>query len=82
MSWLGPAPDTGWLAFIKMFFGFLLMIILATLAAIIALGKVHMESSYGLDIILGGFIALAGGFVQWAFTRSLSETNNKGKTNE
>jgi hypothetical protein len=66
---MSPSPDPGWLPFLKMTFGFFLLVILATLAGIIAIGKVHMETSYGLDLILGGLIALSGGFVQWAFTR-------------
>ena len=51
-----------------MFFGFLLLLMLAVLASMIALGKVHQESSFGLEGIIGGLTALAGGFVNWAFT--------------
>jgi hypothetical protein len=50
-----------------MIFGYLLLVILAALAGIIALGKVHNDTSYGLDIILGGLLTLSGGFVGWAF---------------
>jgi len=77
MSFLGNAPNNGWLPFLKMLFGFLLMLILASLAGIIAIGHVHMDTSYGLDIILGGLIALSGGFVQWAFTRNPSDTTGE-----
>jgi len=62
----------------KMVFGFLALVVLATLAAIIALGKVHQETSYGLDYILGGLTMMVGGFSNWAFgatkeTKSQSE---------
>lgn len=70
------APAPGWMPFLKMIFGFLLLLMLAILAAIIALGKVHQESSFGLEGIIGGLTALAGGFVNWAFTIG------KGKDNE
>ena len=50
-----------------MIFGFLALVVLATLAAIIALGKVNQDSSYGLDYILGGLTMMTGGFANWAF---------------
>lgn len=62
-----PAPDPKWLPFLKVVFGFLLLIALAILAAIIAIGKVEQNTSYGLDYILGGLTVMCGGFVQWAF---------------
>ena len=61
-------PDPRWLPFLKMTFGFLLLLMLAVLAALIALGKVEQGSSFGLEGIIGGLTALAGGFVNWAFT--------------
>ena len=67
MNWTKP-PHPHWLDFLKMFFGFLLLLMLAVLASMIALGKVHQESSFGLEGIIGGLTALAGGFVNWAFT--------------
>jgi hypothetical protein len=60
-------PDPEWIPFLKVLFGFLLVVILAILAAIIALGKVDAATSFGLDIILGGLMVLCGGFAQWAF---------------
>jgi len=48
-------------------FGFGLMLIIGGLAAIIALGKVEMQTSYGLNIILGCFTTLSGAFAAWAF---------------
>jgi hypothetical protein len=53
--------------FVKIMFGFFILSVLASLAIIIALGKVHAESSFGLDIILGGLLTLSGGFAGWAF---------------
>lgn len=61
------APDPGWMPFVKIMFGYFILLTLAILAAIIAMGKVHPESSFGLDIILGGLLTLAGGFSSWAF---------------
>jgi hypothetical protein len=51
----------------RMIFGFVLLALLSTLAAVVALGRVHQESSYGLDYILGSLATLSGGFAQWAF---------------
>jgi thiol:disulfide interchange protein len=66
------APDPEWLPVLKVIFGFVVLIVLAALAAIIALGEVKEASSYGLNIILGGLLTLAGGFASWAF-RDTSE---------
>ena len=63
-----PAPDPGWLPFVKMMFGFLVLLTLVVLAAVIALGKVEMSTSFGLEGIIGALSVLAGGFAQWAFT--------------
>jgi uncharacterized membrane protein YoaK (UPF0700 family) len=51
----------------RMIFGFILLVLLAVLAAVVAIGKVHQDSSYGLDYILGSLATLSGGFAQWAF---------------
>jgi cytochrome c biogenesis protein CcdA len=53
----------------RMIFGFALLFVLAALAAIIGLGKVLKDSSYGLEIVLGSLATLAGQFAQWAFSR-------------
>jgi hypothetical protein len=66
-------PNAGWLPFAKMGLGFLLLILLAVLAMVIALGKVEQSTSYGLNIILGGLLTLAGGFTQWCFGESRSK---------
>lgn len=60
----------------RMLFGFGVLVVLALLAAIIALGKVHMETSYGLNIVLGSLATLAGAFSQWAFS-SIDAPKNK-----
>lgn len=52
---------------VRMVFGFLILLILAVLAGVIAVAKVHEESSFGLQYILGALSAMAGGFTQWAF---------------
>ena len=62
----------------KMIFGFLALVVLATLAAIIALGKVHQDTSYGLDYILGGLTMMTGGFANWAFG-STKETKSQSE---
>ena len=49
----------------KILFGFLLVLALATLAAIIALGHVEQATSFGLSYVLGGLTAIAGGFANW-----------------
>lgn len=53
---------------LKMIFGFLLLVLLATLAGVIAIGNVRQESSFGLQDILGGLLVLSGGFAHWAFS--------------
>jgi hypothetical protein len=61
-------PFAGWkIGHFKMLFGYLLLVVIAALAAMIALGDVQQSSSYGLPEILGALIALAGAFGNWAF---------------
>jgi len=61
------APDPGWIPFLKLGFGFVLLMVLGGLSALIALGKVELNTSYGLNIILGGLLTLGGAFAGWAF---------------
>ena len=75
-------PDPGWLPYLKMTFGFLLLLMLAILAAIIALGKVEQLTSHGLEGIIGGLTALAGGFVNWAFTADKSSSDQTATPKE
>lgn len=51
----------------KLLFGYLLLFLLAALAAAIALGDVKAETSYGLQDIEGGLLVLAGAFSTWFF---------------
>lgn len=67
-------PDSRWVPFIKFLFGFVILLVLAVLAAIIALGKVKAADSFGLDIVLGGLLTLSGGFAGWAFRDSHKES--------
>ncbi len=52
----------------RMIFGFILLMILAGLAAMIALGHIEEKTSYGLMPLLTTLSTLAGGFAQWAFS--------------
>lgn len=52
----------------RMIFGFALLVLLALLAGVIALGHVEEKTSFGLQYILGALAALTGGFTQWAFS--------------
>jgi len=61
------SPDPGWLPFLKLVLGFILLIVVAALAATIAIGKVEQSTSHGLDTILGCLLTLTGGFANWAF---------------
>jgi hypothetical protein len=58
-----------------MLFGFGLLLVLAVLAAMIALGKVEMQTSYGLNIVLGSLCTLTGAFAQWAFNSKKDKDN-------
>jgi hypothetical protein len=64
------APDPRWIPFLKLGLGLILMMTLTILAIVIGLGKVEASSSYGLDIIVGGLLTLAGGFSSWCFEKS------------
>lgn len=62
-------PNRDWLDFMKLAFGFVLLLILGGLAGAIGLGHVEEKSSYGLNIILGGLLTLSGAFTAWCFER-------------
>lgn len=51
----------------RMFFGFGILFIVFVLAVVIAIGKVEMQTSYGLNIVLGCLATLSGAFANWAF---------------
>lgn len=61
----------------RMTFGFGLLLVITTLALMIALGRVHQESSYGFEIVLGSLSTLAGSFSQWAFSKPRDTTESK-----
>jgi len=61
----------------RMVFGFLLLGIMAALAAAIALGHVEEKTSYGLMPLLTTLSTLAGGFGQWAFSRKDKDDGDK-----
>lgn len=56
------------LPILKMIFGFCLLIVVATLAAIIAVGHIEEKTSFGLQFLLGSLSTLSGSFSTWAFT--------------
>ena len=45
------APDPGWMPFVKIMFGFFILVVLAGLAAIIALGKVQRGEQFRLGTL-------------------------------
>ncbi len=61
----------------RMLFGFGILCVIASLALLIALGNVKQESSYGLEIVLGGLTTLSGGFAQWAFGKIDKKDNGQ-----
>lgn len=77
MSLLDKSPDHGWLPFLKLIIGFVLVTELGILAVIIALGKVEQATSHGLDTVLGCLITLSGGFSYWAFQNKTSPPSDK-----
>jgi hypothetical protein len=66
--------------FVKIGFGFALLLVLAILAVCIALGTVRADTSFGLNIILGGLLTLSGGFAGWAFQGTSKQPNENGET--
>ena len=71
-------PDPRWLPFLKMTYGFLLLMIFGLLAYAIAVGDVQEKSSFGLGQVIGGLLVLAGGFAHWAYGSSDKEGKNGG----
>lgn len=68
----------------KAIFGFALLLVLATLAGIIAVGHVQQATSYGLEFLLGSLSTLSGAFAQWAFgnkNKREKDDNGDGKDN-
>jgi len=67
---------------LKMLFGFLLMILVAAIALVIALGKVEQQTSCGLQDILGGLLVLCGSFSHWAFQAVSAAKKEKSEEEE
>jgi hypothetical protein len=70
-----PAPDPKWLPFMPWIFGILITLIVGTLAAAIAFGKVDKDTSYGLEYLLGSLSSVLVSFGTWAFGRWLDKKN-------
>jgi hypothetical protein len=51
----------------RMWFGFLLLFLMAILAGLLALGKVEEKTSFGLQFILAALSGGFGAFCTWAF---------------
>lgn len=77
------APDAKWIPFLKLVFGFMLLMVLAGISAVIAIAKVEQATSYGLEIILGAVAVLSGQFAQWCFGAARDEKDSiREKDNE
>lgn len=63
-------------------FGFGLLLLLASLAVIIALGHVEQQTSFGLQQVLGALAVLSGSFSQWAFSNKGKVDNKTDKVDE
>jgi hypothetical protein len=48
-------------------FGFAVLLFNFILALAIGLGKVHKDTSYGLELVLGSLGTISGAFATWAF---------------
>jgi uncharacterized membrane-anchored protein len=70
------------LARMKIIFGFLLLLSLIALAAVIALKSVTEAESYGLMPIVTALATLAGGFSNWAFGQHSVQVHEPGKEDE
>lgn len=53
---------------LKLLFGFSLVVLVIILAAIIAIGKVQQETSYGLRDLISLLGPVIGFWSQWAFS--------------
>ena len=71
------APDDKWLPYMKMFFGFILLLVVSVLAGAIALGKVEEQTSFGLHDILEGLKLLLAQFAVWAFMEGRKDASKQ-----
>ena len=58
-------PDPGWLPFLKYLYGFMLLLLISVLAAVIAIGHVEEKTSYGLKDIITGLLMISNAFAVW-----------------
>jgi len=58
-------PDPRWLPFLKYLYGFLLLLLISVLAAVIAIGHVQEQTSYGLKDIITGLLMISNAFAVW-----------------
>ena len=65
------------LDYLKMGFGYLVLIMLFFLAWQIAVQKVEAATSYGLESIVTGLFTLGGGFAHWAFGKGYAPKDDK-----
>lgn len=57
----------GWMPFIKIAFGFALLLVLGAITIVIGVGNVKAETSFGLGVALGTLGSVATGWSTWAF---------------
>ena len=67
------------LDYLKMGFGYLVLIMLFFLAWQIAVQKVEAATSYGLESIVTGLFTLGGGFAHWAFGSAKQSKNEEAE---
>lgn len=68
---------------LKVYFGFLLIVLLTILAAILGIGKVEQSTSFGLQDVLGGLLVISGSYANWCFghNRSINPSEVPEKLN-
>lgn len=66
----------------KMFFGFSVLLVLATLAVVISLGHVEEKTSFGLSFVLGALSSLSGAFGNWAFSNNRSQSTDSNSRSQ
>lgn len=72
-----PAPDPGWLPFLKLGLVLVIVLSLSMMGLCVALGKVEMNTSYGFGEIIGVFSTLGGGAAGWAFGNNKKQDGDK-----
>lgn len=67
---------------LKIVFGFAILGGLLVLCAVIALGKVREDTSFGLREIITGLLMLSAGFANWAFGSISKHTQGNGDSDD